>query len=69
LNIVALVFFWKYILKDPKFSYMMNYNEKKVFMGRCPTTSVLILSVLASHKILQLLFSNFLSSRHFSYKL
>ena len=69
LNLIALFFFWKYISKDPKFGQMVNYNQKKVFLGKCPTISVLVLSVLASHKILQVLFSNFLASRHFSYKL
>lgn len=69
LNIIAIVFYSKYISKDSKFNDMFLYNEKKVFLGRCPTISILAISVLVSHKILQLLFSNFLLSRHFSYKL
>jgi hypothetical protein len=69
LNIIAIVFYSKYISKDSKFNDMFLYNEKKVFLGKCPTISILGISVLVSHKILQLLFSNFLLSRHFSYKL
>ena len=38
-------------------------------LGRGPTITVLVLSVIGSHKLLQFLFSNFLISKHFSYKL
>lgn len=69
LNIIALVFYHKYVAKDTKFEMMLSYNDKKVLFGKCPTTTTLILSLLFSHKLLQLLFSNFLYSRHFSYKL
>jgi hypothetical protein len=69
LNVISMVFFWKYIHKDAKFEQMLNYNEKKVFLGKCPTITILILAIISSHKILQILFSNFLLSKHFSYKL
>jgi hypothetical protein len=69
LNIVAMVFFCIYISKDKKFGQMLTYNEKKVFLGRGPTITILVLAIVSSHKIMQFLFSNFLTSKHFSYKL
>lgn len=47
---------------------MFLYNEKKTFLKKCPTLTTVVVSLIFSHKALQLLFSNFLSSRHFSYK-
>lgn len=69
LNVIAMIFFFKYIRKDSKFSHMLNYNEKKVFLGKCPSTTIMVLAVISSHKVLQVFFSNFLLSKHFSYKL
>jgi hypothetical protein len=51
LNVIAFVFFYKYIYKDTKFSQMLVYNNKKLYLGKCPTVTTFILGIIFSHKI------------------
>lgn len=69
LNAIAGIFFYKYLYPDSKFYKQMINNSQKSVLGKCPLYTIIIISFSSSHKLFQILFSNFLGSRHFSYKL
>ena len=68
LNIIATVFFKRYIWADDKFQSQMGKLASKTRCGVSVLYLVLVLSVAMSHKVLELLFSNLFQTSYLTYK-
>jgi hypothetical protein len=68
LNIMNLIFFRKYIFSNEKYKKMYVSISKKSLLGKCMQYQNYIFSIVITHKLTEILFSNLFASKYHMYK-
>ena len=68
LNIINICFFKNYLWEDARVQNHLKKLRTKTKCGICFTNFCLVLSVITSHKWIEILFSNLFEVRYFTFK-